>query len=207
MSIGKANLPSPRDVLKFWFGEDDPGLHYPKSRSAMWFRKGKHYDTEISRKFARLHERASARKLDHWLEDPAARLALIIILDQFSRHIYRGTARAFSQDAQAQTIVLDGIDQRHDLVLQPVQKVFFYFPLEHAENKTLQALSVSKFETLISELPTEIQFEYASTLNFAIRHKAVIDRFGRFPDLNDILGRHSTAAEIAFLSQPGSSFL
>ena len=194
-------------MLKFWFGEDDPGLHYPKSRSAMWFRKGRDYDAEISRKFAGLHRQACAGKLNHWLKTPEARLAIIILLDQFSRHIYRETARAFAQDKQAQAIVLEGIEKQHDLLLKPVEKVFFYFPLEHAENKELQALSIRKFQALVAELPADIQPEYASTLNFAIRHKAIIDRFGRFPDLNAILGRQSSADEIAFLSRPGSSFL
>jgi len=173
----------------------------------MWFRKGRDYDAEISRKFAGLHRQACAGKLNHWLKTPEARLAIIILLDQFSRHIYRETARAFAQDKQAQAIVLEGIEKQHDLLLKPVEKVFFYFPLEHAENKELQALSIRKFQALVAELPADIQPEYASTLNFAIRHKAIIDRFGRFPDLNAILGRQSSADEIAFLSRPGSSFL
>lgn len=197
----------PHDVLKFWFGEEDFGLHYPKSRSDLWFRNGKHYDAEISRRFKHLHQEAIEGGLDLWLEYPSGRLGLIIVLDQFSRHIYRETATAFAQDELAQTIVMEGIGSKQDLELAPAQRVFFYLPLEHAENRQLQELSVKKFTALVASLPPEIQPEYASTLNFAIRHKAVIDRFGRFPDLNAILGRKSSAEEIEFLSRPGASFL
>jgi len=200
-------LTDSQDVLHYWFGEQDPGFHYLKSRSDLWFRNGKQYDQEIKKRFGSLHHLASACKLDHWQQQASERLALIIILDQFSRHLYRETPRAFAQDTQAQSIVLEGIHCGHDRQLKPVQRVFFYLPLEHAEDKALQKICVEQFEMLINALPADIQPEYASTLNFARRHKEVIDRFGRFPDLNAILGRRSTAEEIEFLTKPGASFL
>lgn len=195
------------EVLRFWFGTETPGLHYIKSQSGLWFRDGKSWDKTIIQRFGELHQQASEHKLDDWQQHPLTSLALIILLDQFSRHIYRETPRAFAQDKYAQACTLKGMQKGFDLQLPPSQRIFYYMPLEHAEDRDLQAQSVAAFTALVESLPEEIRPEYVSTLNFAIRHKEVIDRFGRFPDLNAILGRKSTAAEIEFLSQPGSSFL
>ena len=201
------NTGAAKEILEFWFGEKELGLHYPKTQSEIWFRNGKAYDKIITQRFGKLHQQTYENKLNHWQQQPLTSLALVILLDQFSRHIYRETARAFAQDKQAQQLVFEGIKKGYDKKLLPAQRVFYYLPLEHAEDREVQIQSVAAFTALIDSLPEAIRHEYASTLNFAIRHKEVIDRFGRFPDLNAILGRKSTAEEIEFLTQPGSSFL
>ena len=201
------NTDAAKEILSVWFGEKELGLHYPKTQSELWFRNGKAYDKIISQRFGKLHQQACENKLDDWQQQPLTSLALIILRDQFSRHIYRETARAFAQDKQTQQLVFEGIKKGYDKKLLPAQRVFYYLPLEHAEDREVQKQSVTAFTILVDDLPEDIRQEYASTLNFAIRHKEVIDRFGRFPDLNAILGRKSTAEEIEFLTQPGSSFL
>ncbi|GAB3097247.1 hypothetical protein GCM10027217_12970 [Pseudomaricurvus hydrocarbonicus] len=117
---------------------------------------------------------------------------MIILLDQFSRHIFRGTPQAYAQDARAQQLVLEGIQNGDDQPLQPTERHFFYMPLMHAEDKTLQELSVEKFTTL--------RHEVKRGLNAAQAHRAIIEKFGRFPHRNEILGRVSTPEEVAFLN-------
>lgn len=173
----------------------------------MWFGSGARHDAEIRERFGALHDRASRNELhSNWDATARGRLALIVLLDQFSRHIHRGTARAFAQDPAAQQLTLAGIDVGIDLQLAPVQRSFFYLPLEHAEDRALQARSVQCYERLATAVAEAWRKDYESFLDYARRHQAVIERFGRFPHRNALLGRPSTPDEAAFLEQPGSSF-
>jgi uncharacterized protein (DUF924 family) len=194
------------NVLGFWFGDCGPDGAIDPTRRRMWFKSGAQHDDEIRSRFGRLHERASRGGLDEWTATVRGRLALIVILDQFSRHIYRGTAQAFAQDPAAQKLTLAGIDSGIDRELAPVQRSFFYLPLEHAEDPELQALSVECYERLAAAVTDKWRKDYASFLDYARRHRDVIERFGRFPHRNAALGRPPTLEETDFLQQPGSSF-
>lgn len=204
--MGEQTSEDIKSVLSFWFGGAGPDGAIDSSRRSMWFKSGAKHDAEIRDRFGGLHERAVRGDLEDWAETVRGRLALIVVLDQFSRHIHRGTARAFAQDRAAQTLALEGIDEGADLKLVPVERSFFYLPLEHAEDPALQARSVECYEHLATEVAGTWRKDYERFLASAQRHRAVIERFGRFPHRNAALGRPSTAEEIAFLKQPGSSF-
>jgi len=194
-------------IFGFWFGVCGPDGAIDSSRRKMWFKRGAKYDVDIVERFGALHERASRSELcPGWGTTVRGRLALILLLDQFSRHIHRGTAQAFAQDPAAQQLALAGIDDATDLQLAPVQRAFFYLPLEHAEDRALQARSVKCYEQLAKDVAENWRKDYESFLDYARRHRAVIERFGRFPHRNAVLGRSSTPDEVAFLAQPGSSF-
>ncbi|HXH02762.1 MAG TPA: DUF924 family protein [Candidatus Competibacteraceae bacterium] len=195
------------ELHRYWFGELPGDGRYDAARMHLWFEAGQRYDEEIGARFGALHRQAAAGELEHWKATPRGWLALVLLLDQISRHIYRRTPRAFAQDPQAQALVLEGLEQGVDRRLQPIERTFFYLPLEHAEDLALQRRSVACFQELLAELPAELRPDYQGFLDYAIRHLRVIERFGRFPDLNPILGRDSTAEELKFLEQPGSSFL
>jgi uncharacterized protein (DUF924 family) len=202
-----ANLNDIEKVLDFWFGACGADGALDPTRQKMWFGDGKKYDAEIRERFGALHRRACRGELDaEWSKTPQGRMALIVLLDQFSRHVHRGTALSFAQDAAAQRLALDGINDGADRELIPAQRSFFYLPFEHAEDVELQRLSVRCFESLARAVAPAHQKDYDSFLDYAQRHLAIIERFGRFPHRNAILARASTPEEIEFLKQPGSSF-
>ena len=193
-------------VNDFWFGLcGADGAIDPRKRK-MWFKSGAKHDAEIRERFGVLHERAVRGGLDEWVATAHGRLALIVVLDQFSRHVHRGTPQAFACDPAARTLALASIEQGIDRQLAPVQRSFFYLPLEHAEDRALQVRSVKCYEELAQEVTEAWRKDYESFLDYARRHRAIIERFGRFPHRNALLGRPSTAEELAFLEQPGSSF-
>jgi len=193
-------------VLGFWFGVCGADGAIDPGRRKMWFKSGAKHDVEIGERFGALHEQASHGSLDQWAATGQGRLALIVVLDQFSRHVHRGTAQAFACDPAAQKLALTGIEQSMDQLLAPAQRLFFYLPLEHAEDRVLQMRSVKCYEQLVRDVTDDWRRDYESFLDYARRHRAVIERFGRFPHRNAVLGRPSTAEELAFLKQPGSSF-
>jgi uncharacterized protein (DUF924 family) len=196
-----------KHVLEFWFGACGPDGAIDPTRRKMWFGDGAKHDADIRERFSGLHARACRGELQAvWGTKARARLALIVVLDQFTRHIHRGTAQAFAQDPAAQQLTLAGIDDGTDLQLAPVGRSFFYLPLEHAEDRSLQARSVQCYERLVTAVAEAWRKDYQSFLDYARRHRAVIERFGRFPHRNAVLGRPSTPEEAAFLDQPGSSF-
>ncbi len=195
------------EVLDFWFGACGPDGALDPARQKMWFGDGREHDAEIRDKFGALHDRAARGELEReWAATPRGRVALIVVLDQFSRHIHRDTAAAFAQDPAAQRLAVTGINQRADHELFPAQRAFFYMPLEHAEDIELQRLCVRCFDGLVHTVAQAWRKEYESFLDYARRHCDIIERFGRFPHRNEALGRHSTTAEIKFLKQPGSAF-
>ena len=194
-------------ILEYWFGGFPDPYRADLTRQKMWFEEGYKYDQEIFINFGAVYQRAVEGELEHWLEMPRGRLALIILLDQFSRHIHRGYAEAFSQDERAQEICLEGIGAGADQNLHPVERGFFYLPLEHAENIERQKWSVQAYNQLLADVPESHQLPYREMLEWAMRHHYVIECFGHFPELNEILGRQSTAEELAFIEDGGYAFL
>jgi uncharacterized protein (DUF924 family) len=196
---------TPDTILEFWFGSDSDDGAVAKERAGLWWSKNKETDDEI-RRFEIYVILADSEQMKDWLATPRGRLALIILTDQFPRNIYRDTARAFSCDIQALTWCIDGLEKKIDRDLRPIERVFFYLPLEHAEYMEHQDLSVKCFGELVSTVPAEQRPVFEEYLDYAIRHRQIIERFGRFPHRNKLLGRKSTAEELAFLAEPGSSF-
>jgi uncharacterized protein (DUF924 family) len=188
---------TPTDVLDFWFDA---------ASEAVWFDNDNAFDARIRGRFDDTLEAAARGQLDHWAATPAGWLALLIVLDQFSRNIHRGDARAWAADARAQAIALAGLARGDDLRLSPLWRLFAYLPLEHAEDLPLQRRSVDLFEQLLVQCPASERVRYADFLVYARRHRDVIDRFGRFPHRNSALGRISTPEERDYLAQPGSGF-
>lgn len=194
-------------VLEFWFGASGADGSLDPAKQKMWFGDGRRYDAEIRDRFGALHERAARGELDKdWSVTPLGTVALVVVLDQFSRHIHRGTPAAFAQDPAARRLVTAGVDRQVDRGLYPAQRAFFYMPLEHAEDLEMQRLGVRCFDGLARIVPEARRKEYESFLDYAQRHLAIIERFRRFPHRNQVLGRQSTREEIEFLKQPGSSF-
>ena len=189
---------NPQDVLDFWFGAAD-SAEFGSIRT-QWFRKDGAFDKLVAQQFGATVQAALAGELPGWAAG-AAGLARIIVLDQFTRNIFRDTARAFSGDALALKAAQAMLTRGDDAALLPVQRAFVYLPFEHAEDLAAQQRCVSLFSHLAEQHPT-----LQGMLDYAIRHHAVIQRFGRFPHRNAVLGRPSTAEELAFLKLPGSSF-
>lgn len=195
------------EILNFWFGDSNDSQLVVQQRSKLWFGKDDQIDKEIRERFGALVENTARQGLLAGDESLAQRhLATILVLDQFTRNIYRGTADAFASDSVALQLALDALQAGHDQVLRPIERVFIYLPLEHSEDLTLQNRSVQLFEQLKNGLPQHIRPAFAGFLDYAIRHQVIIARFGRFPHRNVILGRDSTAEEELFLLQPNSSF-
>jgi uncharacterized protein (DUF924 family) len=192
-------------ILDYWFGPGDP-LTVIRNREALWWGKNADCDADIRRRFAALLDEIAQGGCAEWLATPAGRLAWIIVADQFSRNIYRCDPRSFALDEQALAHALEGMAAGHDLALRPLQRVFFYLPLEHSESIELQQQSVMLYEGLLNEVGEKLAQPFTGFLDYARRHLDVIQRFGRFPHRNAILGRESTAAEIEYLQQPGSGF-
>ncbi|MDJ0772002.1 MAG: DUF924 family protein [Mastigocoleus sp. MO_167.B18] len=185
-------------ILSFWFGE--PGtVEYGKPRQ-IWFQKKPEFDDTLRCEFLSDYEQAINGDLNHWLNLPESCLALILLFDQFPRNMFRGEPQAFATDWEALCAAQHAITQEYDRTMLPVQRWFIYIPFEHSENLEHQKQAVKLFKE-ISDDP-----ESASVINYAIRHLEVIERFGRFPHRNAILGRASTPEEKLFLKEPGSSF-
>lgn len=177
-------------VLDFWFRELTPN---------QWFADGgPKLDAEVRRRFGALAKQAAAGELDDWAATPRGRLALILLLDQFPRHIYREHPQAYATDKKAQGLVTQGIEAGQDMTLSFAERQFFYMPLMHAEDVTLQRLSVAQFEALRDEAEM--------ILDFARRHADIVERFGRFPHRNEVLDRSASAEEEAFAAQPENRF-
>ncbi len=189
------------DILKFWFGDPaKPEDGYGQQRRS-WFQKDPSFDQAIRDRFLDTYFIARQGHYDPWAETPRGALALILLLDQFPRNMFRSTPESFAGDAQALAVAQFAIAHQFDQALIPVERMFMYLPLEHSENLSHQQQCVALFEALVQDEPA-----LQSTLDYAQRHRDVIALFGRFPHRNEILGRKSTPVEIAFLQQPGSRF-
>ncbi|MGG6297289.1 DUF924 family protein [Leptolyngbya sp. AN02str] len=189
------------DILLFWFGDANTEESHYEQRRKLWFRKQDETDDGIRQRFLSTYDQATSGALDGWATTPEGALALILVLDQFPRNMFRDTAQAFATDAKALAIAKQAISQGFDQQLAPIQRIFLYLPLEHSEDVQDQFQSVVLFRTLHQAAP-----ELTDVYDYALRHREVIAQFGRFPHRNRILGRTSTPEEIEFLKQPGSSF-
>lgn len=174
-------------VLHFWFEETKPAQHYKKDKA---------FDQLIASRFGGLHARAAAGELAAWRDTARGRLAEIIVLDQFSRNLFRNSPLAFAQDGMALVLAQEAIRHGHDQQLPLAQRAFVYMPFMHSESPLIQLESVRLFT----------ENGLVANQDFAVRHKAIIDRFGRYPHRNAVLGRSPTPEEVAFLATPGSAF-
>jgi uncharacterized protein (DUF924 family) len=200
-----------RSVREFWFGRAGLSAEELDRRMQFWFGGedsdiGRARDEHIRTCFSALLERAAAGELAGWADGPRRRLSLIILLDQFPRNMFRGSARAFACDAQALALALSGMQLGADAALDVVERLFFYMPLQHAENREVQDESVAAYRRLLAEAPQELHGHFAGALTYAIEHRALIERFGRFPHRNQALARASTPEEDKWLRESGEHF-
>jgi uncharacterized protein (DUF924 family) len=187
---------SAEDVLDFWFGsKGSRGAARPE-----WFRKDEKFDAQIRDRFGELHARASRRELDEWRGGTESMLALVVVLDQFSRNLFRDDPRAFAQDAYARECCREAIARGDESKLMPCERMFLYMPFEHSEDIADQRYAIDRMRSL------EAFPETKDLTQWAEKHETIIRRFGRFPHRNATLGRASTAEELEFLKQPGSRF-
>lgn len=190
-------------VLAFWFGEaTDPD--YGRYRKA-WFIKDAVFDQQIHQRFLADVQKGATGGYDDWKSQLSSAVALVLLLDQFPRNLYRGQPRSFATDSQALALAQDLVEDRRDRSLIPAHRFFVYLPFEHSENMQHQNRCVALMKELVEDF-SDLDKGFKSGLDYATRHRDVIERFGRFPHRNQILGRQSTPAELAFLQQPGSSF-
>jgi uncharacterized protein (DUF924 family) len=174
-------------VIQFWFEDIEPRQQFTKDLE---------FDESIRTKFSKTYQLATQGLLYAWREHPLDALAEILVLDQFSRNMFRDTPKAFEADTVALVLAQEAIRKKFDKELNNSKKAFFYMPFMHSESKEIHDIALFLFD----------QPGLEDSFNFEIKHKTIIDRFGRYPHRNEILGRESTADELEFLSQPGSSF-
>lgn len=193
-------------VRRFWFGDERADAAVAADRAALWWEKNADVDGRMRQRFQSLVEAVGAGAHRDWADSAGGLLALILLTDQFPRNIFRGTPRSFAFDARALEFARAAIAHGFDRQLRRIERVFCYMPFEHSENLADQDRAVELFGGLRDEAPAADAALFADYLDFAERHRAIVRRFGRFPHRNGILGRDSTAEEIEFLRQPGSSF-
>src|SRR5580704_732134 len=194
--FGPLPMPAPElnRRMRFWFGDDSSQLRQRR-------------DDAIRARFEGLLLRAADGQLDPWADGPRRRLSLILLLDQFPRNIYRGTARAFAYDDKALALTLSGMQSAADAALDVVERIFFfYMPLQHAETREVQDESVAAYRRLLTEAPQELHAFFEGAVRSAENHRALVEQFGRFPHRNEALGRTSTPQEFEWLRQGGSTF-
>ncbi len=176
------------EIVEYWFSE---------AVKPYWFASSPSFDRQVRDTLLEPHERAAAGGLDHWMDDVDGCLALCILLDQVPRNVFRGTPRAFATDGKARAVARHAVQHGFDLECGPEERSFLYLPFEHHEDLSSQRLSVQLFRERVG---------VSDSIDWAERHLAVVERFGRFPHRNAILGRESTPEELEFLKQPGSAF-
>lgn len=197
------------EVRRFWFGTLPLKPEGMSERLALWFGTGadeERADELVRSRFASLIARAVAGEFAAWADSPRRRLSLILLLDQFPRHAFRGTGRAFATDREALALTLSGMQSAADAALEPVERIFFYMPLQHAELLDAQEESVAAYRRLVNEAPEELRAMFTSALESAELHRSIVARFSRFPHRNRVLGRPSTAEEEAYLRDGGRTF-
>ncbi len=200
-------LQTPGDVLQFWFGDAPWDAAALKPKQTMWFTKSDATDALIAERSVELLARLASGDARRWAKQgPAERLAAIIVLDQFPRNVFRNHPGSFENDALALALCKDGLDKGDDKVLSPIKRCFFYLPLEHSENLEDQQRCVGLFKELVAAADDTQTAYFENTLDYARKHRDVIEQFGRFPHRNAILGRTSTKTEQDYLAKPGSGF-
>ncbi len=205
-TITDEDLARIEEILSFWFKEQELSAPQIDRRMDIWFGEDPVFDAEIEKAFAGDVERACKGKLDHWADEPHGRLALIILIDQFRRNIHRNTIEAFSKDKLALKLCVEGAMAKKDRRLSPIQKVFFYMPLQHAESPKVQSKSVELFNKLAESVSPTYQETFLTVAQFAELHKDIIDQFGRFPHRNALLGRDNTPEEEEYLAGDAPDF-
>jgi len=193
-------------ILEFWFREQELSAPQIDRRMDIWFGEDDVFDHECKKEFAGDVELASAGKLDHWAREPRGRLALILLLDQFRRNIYRNTAEAFALDRAALKLCVEGAMEKKDQGLTPIQRAFFYMPLQHAESAKVQAKSVELFTKLAEAVSPTYRETFETIAQFAELHRDIIEQFGRFPHRNKLLNRPNTPQEEEYLSADSPDF-
>ena len=206
MSRMAAQPENAESILHFWFGAGRDEAEVIREKSALWWKKDPRIDEEIRRRFELTLDAELRGEHASWDKLPGGRLARILLCDQFPRNMYRGNARAFAYDQAARRLARAVLDQKIDQTLRPVERVFVYLPFEHSENAADQITGVRLFTLLDEQAPDATKAAYGNFLDFALRHKETIDRFGRFPHRNSVLGRISTPEEQEFLKARDSSF-
>ncbi|SRR5258706_1860992 len=200
------------EILEFWFGQRPFTPAAVERRMRLWFGDSNapelqpQTDEQIRGRFGALIGDAASGRLDRWESSPRRRLALILLLDQFPRNIHRGTPEAFEHDAQALQLSIGGLGLGADAALDPVERIFFYMPLQHSESLEIQGESLAAFGRLASEAPEALREIFASVSSFARLHHDIVKRFGRFPHRNQVLGRESSTEELAWLASEGQRF-
>jgi len=187
-------------VLSFWFGEPAQDEAALLAKFRRWFRGGPELDAEIARRFGAVHERAAARELDAWAQAPRGRLALIVVLDQFSRNIHRDTSRAYACDAAACRLAIEGLLRKLDAGMSPEERLFLALPLAHAEDPKMQDANVAYVQRIAAEAPAPLANAWQIAVASAREHQATIAKFGRFPQRNLAIGRTTTGLELTFLA-------
>jgi uncharacterized protein (DUF924 family) len=193
-------------LLDWWFGSGETAAEVASAQQGLWFGKQDSQDDYAREHFAPLVRQALAGELEDWTETAEGWLALILLLDQLPRMIYRDSPFAYSGDLRAQQLVARGLAAGWEQALAPLEQTFVYLVLEHSEDLASQNLAVELFAGLLEQVSEEDRDYFTNTLDYAERHQRVIVRFGRFPHRNQALGRESTAEEISYLKEPGSGF-
>lgn len=193
------------EILQFWFGDLEDGFASP-DRNKLWWAADADDDRAVASLFGHQVHLALAGKLDYWAEHPRGRLALIILMDQFTRMVFRGEAEAFCGDKHAFALCEKGLELKHDEALEYVERIFFCMPLEHAESMQAQNRSVEYFEQLFAAVPLEQKAKVQGTVDYAYQHRDVIEKFGRFPHRNRALKRITTPDELVYLNSNHSSW-
>lgn len=193
-------------ILTFWFKEKELSAPQIDARLDVWFGDDPDFDAAIKREFADDVERASDGELKHWARDPRGRLALILLLDQFRRNIYRGKPEAFEKDKSALKLTIQGATAKMDQELSPVEKLFFYMPLQHSESLKVQKKSCEIYRHLARTVSATYKETFETAAQFAELHADIIEKFGRFPHRNRMLGRENTPEEEEYLAGDAPSF-
>ena len=193
-------------ILSFWFKEQALSAPQIDQRMDTWFGANAAFDHQIQTEFSVDIDNASAGQLNHWATDPRGRLALILLIDQFRRNVYRNTAQAFEMDKIALKLCVEGAMEKTDASLAPIERVFFYMPLQHSESAKVQAKACELFNKLAEAVSPTFQETFNTVAQFAELHRDIIDQFGRFPHRNKILGRKNTPEEDEYLTVDGPDF-
>jgi uncharacterized protein (DUF924 family) len=196
----------PQDILAFWFGDAARDPAEASARSTLWFSSSQDVDSEIRERFTPTVEAAARGELDYWLQEPHSALALVLLLDQFPRNIWRGSAEAFAHDGEALRVAREAVSKGLVAGLAPLERWFLLLPYQHSESLDDQRESLSLFSEIVETAPEAWQSILERYLEYARQHLELIARFGRFPHRNRILGRTPTAEEETYLAEGGATF-
>ena len=194
------------EILSFWFMEQTLSAPQIDGRMDTWFGDDPVFDEEVAKEFADDVDRASDGNLDHWAHQPRGRLALILLLDQFRRNIFRNTAQAFEKDKAALKLCVEGAMEKKDKGLAPIHKAFFYMPLQHAESRKVQAKSREIYQRLAEAVSPTYKETFETISQFADLHADIVEQFGRFPHRNKLLNRENSPEEEEYLTGDSLGF-